>query len=240
MWRTLVLSALAMRLLSGADLCAAGDLVGPYAFQFSGISTISNAPAPVAGVARLDFDGKDAVSGYSSVNFDGLLLGNPVTGSYEVSSDCKLFWRLQDDSGGYQHFSGVVRPGSKRIEVRQTDSGAGTRGVLEKTSDACKASDFRGRYGFTLSGTSAPLATGGGARGILVNGIADADGVAGLTVTGQVQGRGSFEVDPDCVVRIEVEEGAVKLRGILVNGGKAAVAIQTNPGEPVSARFAAQ
>ena len=226
----MVLSTLAMRLLPGADVCSPGDVVGPYAFHFSGVSAISNAPAPVAGLARLDFDGKDSVSGYSSVNFDGLLLGNPVTGSYEVSSDCKLTWRLQDDSGGYQHFSGAVKPGSKRIEVRQTDDGAGTRGVLEKTSDACTAADFRGRYALTFSGP----------RRAAIEGTAAADGLAGVTVTGQVQGRGSFEVDHDCVVRIELEDGAVKLRGVLVDGGKAALAIQTNPGEPVSARFVAQ
>src|SRR5882724_3045809 len=99
MWRILILSGLLIGPTHAADVCAARDLQGPYAFQLSGISTISGSPAPVAGLARLEFDGKSEVSGYSSVNFNGLLLGNPVTGTYEVSSDCKLAWSLQDDSG---------------------------------------------------------------------------------------------------------------------------------------------
>src|SRR5258705_7849545 len=111
MWKAFLISALVVVPIRAADFCAAGDLQGPYGFQLSGISTISGAPAPVAGLARLEFDGKD-VTGYSSVNFNGLLLGNPVTGTYELSSDCKLSWRLQDDSGGYQHFGGVVKPGA--------------------------------------------------------------------------------------------------------------------------------
>jgi hypothetical protein len=234
MWRFLFLPVLLIVPIRAADVCAASDLQGPYAFQLSGTSTISGAPVPVAGLARLEFDGRASVSGYSSVNFNGLLLGNPVTGTYEVSSDCKLSWRLQDDSGGYQHFSGAIAPRLNRIEVRQTDPGAGGRGVLEKTSDACQAADLRERYAFTLSGTSTPLATGGAPKAVSAAGVVDVDG------------SGLFEVDPDCVVHIELARpGAqgtakVKLRGILVNGSKGILAIQIDPGESVTARFTAR
>jgi hypothetical protein len=48
-------------------------------------------------------------------------------------------------------------------------------------------------------------------------------------------------VDADCIVRIELgAEDPVHLRGILVNGGKEILAIQTDPGKTVSARFTAR
>jgi hypothetical protein len=249
MWRILCIFALLIVPIHAADVCAAGDLKGPYGFQLSGTSTISGAPAPVAGLARLEFDGRADVTGYSSVNFNGLLLGNPVTGTYEVSSDCKLSWRLQDDSGGFQHFSGVIKPGVNRIEVRQTDRGAGPRGVLEKTSDACQAVDFRERYTFTFSGTSTTLATGGAPITVSAKGVIEADGNGNFTLTENgKRNAATVEIDSDCVVHIEFarpnaqgdDSEKVKLRGILVDGGKGVLAIQIDPGESVAARFTAQ
>ncbi|HTM48490.1 MAG TPA: hypothetical protein VL285_07415 [Bryobacteraceae bacterium] len=243
MSRVLLLSALVLGCLCGADVCATADLSGPYALQLSGQSAISGSPSPAALIARLEFDGKTAVTGYSSVNFNGLLLGNPVSGDYALASDCRLTWRLQDDSGAYQHFAGRVKPGARRVDVRQTDRGADVRGVLEKASDTCRPIDFRGRYVLTLSGTSTALATGGEPRAVSIEGTANADGAARMAVnTRDLQGEGSFEVDPDCVVRIGFQAGAgpaVKLRGVLVNGGQTVLAIQTDPGESVIARFVA-
>ena len=85
------------------------DILGAYGFQLSGSSTISGRPSPVGGVGRLVFeDARRTVSGYSSVNFNGFFLGNPVTGSYEFQTDCTLTWTMQDDSGAFQHFKGTV------------------------------------------------------------------------------------------------------------------------------------
>jgi hypothetical protein len=70
--------------------------------QLSGETLISGNPAPAAAIAKLVFDGQKNVSGYSSVNFNGLFLGNPVTGTYAVTSDCAVTLDLQDDSGAIQ------------------------------------------------------------------------------------------------------------------------------------------
>jgi len=56
------------------------------------MTTISGTSDPVVGIARMVFDGDGNISGYSSVNFNGLLLGNPVTGKYEVATDCAMNW----------------------------------------------------------------------------------------------------------------------------------------------------
>ena len=87
-----------------ADVCNPADLVGPYAFQLTGLTNISGTPKPTVSLGRLTFDGRGNLSGTASATFTGLLLGNPVTGSYEAKSDCSITWKLQDTSGGLPEF----------------------------------------------------------------------------------------------------------------------------------------
>ena len=73
---------------NAADVCNPRDFQGPYGFQLTGETTVSGDPQPAASLGRLVFDGDGGVSGTSSVKFAGLLLGNPVTGTYEARTDC--------------------------------------------------------------------------------------------------------------------------------------------------------
>jgi hypothetical protein len=102
-----------------ADVCDPADLVGPYAFQLTGWTDISGTPEPTAGLGRIAFDGRGNLSGTASATFNGLLLGNPVMGSYEANSDCSVIWKLQDDSGGFQNFSGTVSADGTRVQLAQ-------------------------------------------------------------------------------------------------------------------------
>lgn len=204
-----------------ANVCSETEVEGPYGAQLSGMTRIAGTAKPAVSLARLVFDANKSVAGYSSVNFDGLLLGNPVTGTYEIKSDCTMSWSLQDDSGAFQNFSGIVSPGGNRVQFQQADPDTGQHGVMQRTSDACTAADFRPRYSFTLSGATTRRA---------LNATAD-----GKFTT--ADGPGIFTVDADCIVHIEF--GDNKLRGILVNKGAEILAIQIDPGKTVSARFTA-
>jgi hypothetical protein len=250
-----ILMTLAMFPARAAYECNKQAISGPFGFQLSGITTISGSSAPAAGIGRIMFDGDGNISGYSSVNYNGLLLGNPVTGKYEVATDCAMNWSLQDDSGAFQHFSSSIKAGTNRVEFHQTDPGTGVRGILMKTAEACKATDFRADYSFTLSGVSTAVATGGASTNVSLAGAihTDAEGKLTLTATrrtgsGVLAALGTFEVKSDCFVTFELTlpepdpgtSPAVKLRGILANGGKEILAIQTDPGESVSARFTAR
>src|SRR5438445_600480 len=88
-----ILMALAMLPARAAYECNKQAISGPYGFQLSGMTTISGTSAPAVGIARIVFDGDGNISGYSSVNYNGLLLGNPVTGTYEVATDCAVHFR---------------------------------------------------------------------------------------------------------------------------------------------------
>jgi hypothetical protein len=222
-------------LLSGAavhaaDVCNPSDLVGPYAFQLSGSTTISGTPQPVASLGLIVFDGSGSLSGTASATFSGLLLGNPVTGSYEAMPDCSVTWKLQDDSGGFQNFSGTMSTDGIRVQFRQTDSGGAQHGIMVKTSDTCSASDLQMKYNFTVSGGAIPMQPGEVPRTVSAKGTLD------------IAGTGSFQVESDCSVQFvwTLPAGGpapMTMRGFLVNDGKEILAFQTDPGAMVAARF---
>ncbi len=115
-----------------ADVCSDEELEGPYGFLLSGRTTISGSETPVVSLGRIVLDDEGIVSGSSSVHFNGLLLGNPVTGAYEVNSDCSMTMSLQDTSGAFQHFGGKVTPGGDKVTLYQTDPGAARAALWRK------------------------------------------------------------------------------------------------------------
>jgi hypothetical protein len=218
-----------------ADRCNPADLVGPYAFQLTGSTDISGTPQPTASLGRIVFDGSGSLSGTASATFRGLLLGNPVTGSYEAKADCSVTWKLQDDSGGFQNFSGTLSTDGTRVQFKQTDPGGAQRGIMQKTSDTCSATDLLKTYRFTVSGSTTPMQPGEIPHTVSATGTLD------------IAENGSFQVESDCSVRFglplpaqdgdSVEPSPMTMRGFLVNGGKEILAFQTDPGAMVAARL---
>ncbi|MBZ5618674.1 MAG: hypothetical protein LAQ69_08130 [Acidobacteriia bacterium] len=228
----------------GADICAATDIHGPYGFQLAGTTTISGAETPIAVVGRLVFDGKDGISGVSSVNFNGLFLGNPTTGNYEINTDCTMTLNLQDTSGAFQHFSGKAAPGGNRVEIHQSDPGTGERGLLVRTADGCSVAGFSGQYNFTVSGSATPLASEGSKGSGSAKALVQADGAGNLVILrGNVKTSGTYTVDSDCFVQMDLgladgdTSALMKLRGVLVNGGKEVLAVETDPEQVAAVRF---
>jgi hypothetical protein len=240
----LMLLALGCFRCFGADVCALTDIHGPYGFQLTGTTTISGTETPIAVVGRLVFDDSGGVSGVSSVNFNGLFLGNPTTGSYQFQTDCSMTFSLQDTSGGYQHFSGNAAAGGDRVDIRQSDPGTHERGAMIRSADGCGAGSFRGKYNFTMSGHATPFASEGSQGSGSVRASVEADGAGNLVVVrGSARTSGTYTVDSDCVVQLDfgLADGdnatSIKMRGILVNGGKAMLAIEVDPEQVGSARF---
>jgi hypothetical protein len=221
-----------------AGVCNPADLVGPYAFQLSGSTDIAGTPKPAASLGRIAFDGRGGISGTASATFRGLLLGNPVTGTYEAKSDCSVIWKLQDDSGGFQNFSGTLSSDGRSVHFKQTDPGGVQRGIMRKMSDRCSAADLRKKYDFTVSGSTTPMQPGDAPHTVSANGTLD------------IAENGSFRVEPDCSVRFaltlpardgqSVEPSLMTMRGFLVSDGREILAFQTDPGAMVAARFTSE
>jgi len=234
-----------------ADVCNPNDLQGPYGFQLSGETTISGESKPVANLGRIVFAGDGKISGYSTVMFAGYLLGNVVTGTFEARADCRITWSLQDDSGAFQHFSGVATSDGKRVHFSQTDPGGAQRGTMVRTSPECKASDLRQAYAFTLSGSTIPMVPGGTYSTLAAHGLIQAEN-AGFKLAPEgasaVPTDVTITVDAECIVDIDLTLPAagakppkpIMLRGILIDEGKEMLAIETDPGAMVSARFTAR
>ena len=235
-----------------ADVCNPAALQGAYGFQLSGDTTISGESKPISNVGRMILAADGGISGYSTVMFAGLLLGNPVTGIYEAHWDCTISWSLQDDSGAFQHFSGVATSDSKTVHYSQTDPGGAQHGTMARTPAECKASDLRREYAFKLSGTSIPMLPGEAAGTVDAKGLIKADENANfkLTLSGGTTPSATdvtIAVDAQCIVDIELALPAkdtaaitpMALRGVLIDAGKEILAIQTDPGAMVTATFTA-
>jgi hypothetical protein len=240
-----------------ADVCDPKSFSGAYGFGLSGQTAISGEQKPTVSVGRLVFDSggsadgntaQGQVTGVSSTNFAGLLLGNPHMGMFTFHADCSISWTLQDDSGNFQHFSGTLSPDLKTAQFRQTDPGAPDRGSLIKSADECKAGDFQGRYRYAISGDTVQLGTGIAGGKVTGSGTLEADGSSSVKATPDpnswaVTG-GTFQIEDGCFVHLELEGPAadsrstqVNFRGVLVNGGKGLLGIQTDPGTAVSIRL---
>jgi hypothetical protein len=237
--------------LHAADVCNPNDLRGPFGFQLSGATTISGESQPVSSLGRIVLDGQGGISGNSSVMIAGYLLGNPVTGTYEARSNCSVSWSLQDDSGASQHFSGVVSRDGKRAQFRQTDLGAAQNGIMVRTADGCRVSDLKMGYDFTLSGSFTPMTPGELPATVDAKGQIRAvrNGVFVLTRRGTRSDATEvkLEVESDCSMHLQLtlpEDGGgvalpMNLQGILADGAQEILAIQTDPGWMVSAKFVA-
>lgn len=245
--RTGSIAALVLSIASpaSAQYCRPQAFAGVYGYQLSGTTTISGDTKPVASVGRLEFDGRGTVSGTASVNFAGFLLGNPVTGTYQVRADCSITWSLQDDSGAFQHFAGKLNSDLERATFQQTDAGGAQRGTLAKAARDCSVSRIRGAYDLSISGNTFAMNPGETARSISVQGALLADGNGNLTRLehGATIAAGTVTVDPDCTVNMILtpSEGmAISSRGVSVNGGREILAIVTDPGATVNVRLLAR
>jgi hypothetical protein len=217
-----------------ADVCNVVNLLGPYAFQISGMTDVSGTPQPTVGLGKVVLDGSGGfpgtgnLSGTSSVMLSGFLLGNPVTGSYVANPDCGITWQLQDDSGAYQHFAGKLSPDLMRAPFRQTDKG-GASGILEKIPDSCNSSDLQKKYSFTVSGVMRVMQPGGASSNVNAHGTLD------------TTREGNFQVDGDCtvhwVLHLTPDSPVMNMRGFLVNKGREILGFQTDPGAMVAARL---
>jgi hypothetical protein len=223
------------------DVCDPGKFAGAYGFQISGRTTISGTSKPVAAIGRIEFDGHGGVTGQASTDFSGYYLGNPVTGKYQVSADCILTWSLQYDSGAWQHFQGRLTPDLLAARFEQTDPGASQSGTMQKVAPNCSVAGLAPRYAFAIAGGEVPMEAGDVPHRINADGIAEPDQAGTLKLTvGNAAGSGTIAIGSDCIATMTLNLPAgttVSLRGVLVDGGKRIIAVETDPGATATATF---
>ncbi|HJT87494.1 MAG TPA: hypothetical protein VJ732_06550 [Bryobacteraceae bacterium] len=217
---------------------------GTYGFQLSGSPSISGSAKPAVAVGRIVLDAEGGLSGYSSLNFGGWYLGNPVSGTYQFQQDCSLTFRLQDDSGNFQNFAGSLSVDERNGNFQQTDAGANARGTLTKVPQTCGDPDFRPSYRFRLAGHGVGMETGADGAEVAVAGTIEAS-AGSLTVRAEDPSipptSGTYTVGSDCFVELEFPTPSAaapgptrKFRGILMNDGADLRGIETDPATAVT------
>jgi hypothetical protein len=147
-----------------------------------------------------------------------------------------VVWKLRDDSGGFQSFSGTLSSDGTSVPFKQTDPGGAQHGIMKKIPGACSSADLLKSYYFTVSGSTTPMLPGQ---------VPDTVSAKGTLDIGR---NGSFQVESDCSVSFGLtlplqggqeadQPSPMNMRGFLVNGGKEILAFQTDPGAMVSARL---
>jgi len=190
----------------------------------------------------MEFDGRGALSGTSTVNFDGFLLGNPVTGTYQVRGDCTLSWSLQDNSGAFQHFTGKLNSDMDRASFRQTDRGGANNGTLVRLARVCTPAILQGRYQFSMSGVIRAMNGSPDVSKVSLNGLIAIDPAGNLALLrdGAAVNAGTVAVGSDCIVNADFSSAPgkhIKLPGVLWGRGKEIRAIGSDTGSAINARF---
>jgi hypothetical protein len=164
-----------------AAVCNPNDFQGTYGFLLPSETSIGTAPRPTATIGRLALDGSGQLSGVSSVAFTGIILGNPVTGTYEAHDDCSVVWTLQDYSGASQHFRGTMSNDRKLIRFGQSDPGGASDGIMPREAGDCSPNGFQGRYALAVSGSTVDVNTARVSGPVSTNGFVEVDSTGGLS-----------------------------------------------------------
>ena len=234
--------------LTHAEVCDPLAFRGAYGLSLTGSTTIGASTRAVAVIGRLVLEDSENLSGLSSVSFTGLTLGNPVTGKYEAHRDCSVTWTLRDDSGGFQHFAGTMSADGGHVAFQQIDPGGAEDGILLRSMDGCSESSLSGRFKLTASGRNVDVNTAVDSGGLSFSGLLIADGTGNLSFASGPDEppvtAGTYDVLDNCFVELvlqltsdEHEPAAIHFRAILVENGREALGIQTDPGRIVAMRL---
>lgn len=120
--------------------CSDASLIGAYAVQGHGtiVAQLPGLPAPPFpfGEASLaHFNGAGTFFGNATVNFGGVVLGVPFTGTYTVNSDCTGNLTVNTNLGLAVHEAFVVIGGGQRLISTETDPFAVVQRTAERLGD---------------------------------------------------------------------------------------------------------
>jgi hypothetical protein len=140
-----------------------------------------------------------------------------------------------------------------RIAFRQSDPGGAPNGIMMQSGASCSAADFRGRYSLSVAGDLVDVDSNQVTGKIAWSGLIESDGQGNLAYAADAsapfEGAGTFQMEDDCIIDISLEltsgesesgTGVSNFRGVLVNGGKAVIGIESDPGTVVTLRLTAK
>jgi hypothetical protein len=227
--------------------CSDRSLRGEYGFTAQGVVTAaSGLPAPLQGpfasAGLATFDGRGHFTLVATASFNGLVQPAATSGTYRVNPDC-TYTSIADNGAT---FYSAVLDGGDEIAIIQTTPGVAISGRARRIEhgrgdEACDRRIAGRTYGFTATGAAGPPTVPAEAAGPLVGaGIVafDRDGTFSLTARRSVAGlidpeplvlTGTYSVAADCTLDMAFDVGFT-FTGAVVDGGRALVLVETDPG----------
>src|SRR5580704_964947 len=237
--RMIVLATFALSSAAWAATCSNASLSGTYGFLHDGTDS-TGAPASAA-VTQLTFDPTTGTfAGENTASHDGVIVTAPVTGTYEVASNCTG----TGNPAGASPFSLVVTS-TGFLALHTFSEGFAVR----QGSPTCTNAGVKGNFGFETTGlflAGAPatgwvgfigelkLTLNPSGEGVISGNVAGSEGDTSLTFAPVT---GSYTVDKDCRGRATISpQGLSEMHFtfLVVDSGKKMLAIETDADTVVS------
>jgi hypothetical protein len=241
--RMIVLATFALSSAAWAANCSNASLSGTYGFLHAG--TDSNGAPASAAVTQLTFDPTTGTfAGENTASHDGVIVTAPVTGTYEVASNCTG----TGNPAGASPFSLVVTS-TGFLALHIFSEGFAVR----QGSPTCTNAGVKGNFGFETTGlfvAGAPttgwvgfigelkLRVNPSGEGVISGHIAGAEGSMTLA---EEPVTGSYTVDTDCKGTATITpkgQPEMHFSFVVVDCGKELLAIETDADTIVSGTLA--
>jgi hypothetical protein len=236
--RMIVLASFALSSAAWATTCSNASLSGTYGFLHDG--TDSNGTPATAAVTQITFDSTTGTfTGEQTASHDGVIVTEPITGTYAVASNCT---GTGNPTGGSSFSIVVTSTGFLALHLFAEGF------AVEQGSPTCSNAGVEGSFGFEttgvfLAGAPATAVAFIGELKLTVN--PSGEGVISGEVAASEDGTflaedpvtGSYAVDPDCRGRATIKpKGLPEMRFhlVVVDGGEEMLAIETDAGTVVS------
>ena len=241
--RMIVLATFALSSAAWAATCSNASLSGTYGFLHDGTDS-TGAPASAA-VTQLTFDPTTGTfAGENTASHDGVIVTAPVTGTYEVASNCTG----TGNPAGASPFSLVVTS-TGFLALHTFSEGFAVR----QGSPTCTNAGVKGSFGFETTGVflagvpatavafigELRLTVSPSGEGVISGHLASSEDGTFLTFPEEPV-TGSYKVDGDCRGTATITpkgHSEMHFRIVVVDCGKEMLAIETDADTVVSGTF---
>ena len=167
-------------------------------------------------------------------------MGVPVTGTYQIASNCTGSLTITPQGGTAMNYNLVVISGTKPLLVIRTDANTNQTGYAEvEGKPTCTTAGIKGTFGIALNGTPLILdqvAIGGQIKlsSGTITGTENASYAGTITKTTV---SGSYSINADCTGTMTLTPKnlpTLNLNLTVANTGNALVAIETDSGTVLS------